>query len=155
MAILRVLTDEDPVLRKKALPLAKVTKNTHKLIKDMFDTMYDADGVGLAAPQVGVSQRVIVVDMEDNPMSLINPKIVSEEGSSVDKEGCLSVPQVVGYVDRCHKICVEYLDKKGKPKRLTAEDMLARILQHEIDHLDGILFTDKATSIAKVEDEVK
>lgn len=152
MAILPIRKEGDPVLRKRARPVPKVTKRIVKLLQDMEETMYAADGVGLAAPQVGISERLIVVDVGDGPIHLVNPVLVSAEGSVIDAEGCLSIPGVVGYVERAQKVVVDGLDMKGRPRRIEAEDWLARALQHEIDHLDGILFTDKATSISRDED---
>ncbi|NLN29526.1 MAG: peptide deformylase [Firmicutes bacterium] len=152
MAILPIRKEGDPVLRQKAQPVPKVTKRIVKLLQDMEETMYAADGVGLAAPQVGVSERLIVVDVGDGPIHLVNPVLVAAEGSVVDVEGCLSIPGVVGYVERAQKVVVDGLDMKGRPRRVEAEDWLARALQHEIDHLDGILFIDKATGITKQED---
>lgn len=152
MAILPIRKEGDPVLRQKAQPVPKVTKRIVKLLQDMEETMYAADGVGLAAPQVGVSERLIVVDVGDGPIHLVNPVLVAAEGSVVDVEGCLSIPGVVGYVERAQKVVVDCLDMKGRPRRVEAEDWLARALQHEIDHLDGILFIDKATGITKQED---
>ena len=152
MAILPIRKEGDPVLRQKAQPVPKVTKRIVKLLQDMEETMYAADGVGLAAPQVGVSERLIVVDVGDGPIHLVTPVLVAAEGSVVDVEGCLSIPGVVGYVERAQKVVVDGLDMKGRPRRVEAEDWLARALQHEIDHLDGILFIDKATGITKQED---
>lgn len=152
MAILPIRKEGDPVLRQKAQLVPKVTKRIVKLLQDMEETMYAADGVGLAAPQVGVSERLIVVDVGDGPIHLVNPVLVAAEGSVVDVEGCLSIPGVVGYVERAQKVVVDGLDMKGRPRRVEAEDWLARALQHEIDHLDGILFIDKATGITKQED---
>lgn len=152
MAILPIRKEGDPVLRQKAQPVPKVTKRIVKLLQDMEETMYAADGVGLAAPQVGVSERLIVVDVGDGPIHLVNPVLIAAEGSVVDVEGCLSIPGVVGYVERAQKVVVDGLDMKGRPRRVEAEDWLARALQHEIDHLDGILFIDKATGITKQED---
>ena len=152
LAILPIRKEGDPVLRQKAQPVPKVTKRIVKLLQDMEETMYAADGVGLAAPQVGVSERLIVVDVGDGPIHLVNPVLVAAEGSVVDVEGCLSIPGVVGYVERAQKVVVDGLDMKGRPRRVEAEDWLARALQHEIDHLDGILFIDKATGITKQED---
>ena len=152
MAILPIRKEGDPVLRQKAQPVPKVTKRIVKLLQDMEETMYAADGVGLAAPQVGVSERLIVVDVGDGPIHLVNPVLIAAEGSGVDVEGCLSIPGVVGYVERAQKVVVDGLDMKGRPRRVEAEDWLARALQHEIDHLDGILFIDKATGITKQED---
>jgi len=152
LAILPIRKEGDPVLRQKAQPVPKVTKRIVKLLQDMEETMYAADGVGLAAPQVGVSKRLIVVDVGDGPIHLVNPVLIAAEGSVVDVEGCLSIPGVVGYVERAQKVVVDGLDMKGRPRRVEAEDWLARALQHEIDHLDGILFIDKATGITKQED---
>lgn len=152
MAILPIRKEGDPVLRQKAQPVTKVTKRVVKLLQDMEETMYAADGVGLAAPQVGVSERLIVVDVGDGPIHLVNPVLVSSEGTVVDVEGCLSIPGVVGYVDRAQKVTVEGLDLRGRRRRIEADEWLARALQHEIDHLDGVLFTDKATGITKEED---
>src|SRR5690606_34112190 len=122
MAVLKLRYLGDPVLRAKAKPVARVTKRIAKLLKDMEETMYAADGVGLAAPQVGVSERLIVVDVGDGPIHLVNPVLVAAEGSVVDVEGCLSIPGVVGYVERAQKVVVDGLDMKGRPRRVEAED---------------------------------
>lgn len=148
MAVLEIRLKGDPVLRKKAKPVPKVTKRVAKLLQDMVETMYAADGVGLAAPQIGLSERLIVVDVGDGPIHLVNPELVTGEGSVIDREGCLSIPGVYGYVERFERVVVTGLDAKGKPRRIDAEGWLARALQHEIDHLDGILFIDKATGIS-------
>lgn len=153
MAILPIRKEGDPVLRQKAAPVPKVTKRIAKLLQDMEETMYAAEGVGLAAPQVGVSERIIVVDVGEGPIHLVNPILISAEGSVIDVEGCLSIPGVSGYVDRAEKVVVEGLDMKGRKRRIEAEGYLARAFQHEIDHLDGILFTDKATGITRAEPE--
>jgi len=113
----------------------------------MEETMYAADGAGIAAPQVGISERIIVVDVGEGPLHLINPQVIQASGSVVEREGCLSVPGVSGYVDRAEQVVVTGLDEKGKQKRIQADGWLARALQHEIDHLDGILFIDKATGV--------
>ena len=149
MAVLKLCYLGDPVLRMKAKPVAKVTKRIAKLLKDMEETMYAADGVGLAAPQVGVSERLIVVDVGDGPIHLVNPVLESGEGVDVDQEGCLSIPGVYGYVERYARVVVSGLDAKGRPIRVEGTGLMARALQHEIDHLDGILFTDKATSLVR------
>lgn len=148
MAILAIRKEGDPVLRLKAAQVSKVTRRVVKLLQDMEETMYAANGVGLAAPQIGVSERLIVVDVGEGPIHLVNPVILATEGAVVDAEGCLSIPGVYGYVERYQKVTVEGLDTKGRTRRIEAQDWLARALQHEIDHLDGILFTDKATGIA-------
>lgn len=153
MALLPIRIAPDPVLRKTAQPVKRVTKRVQKLIKDMADTMYDAKGVGLAAPQVGVSERVIVVDVGDGLVALVNPEIVNKDGEEVDVEGCLSLPGLSGYVERAASVEVTGLDEKGRPTRLQAEGLFARALQHEVDHLDGILITDIATSIHEVSED--
>lgn len=151
MAVLPIRKEGDRVLRQKAAPVPKVTRRIVRLLKDMEETMYAAEGVGLAAPQVGVSERLIVVDVGDGPVHLVNPVILEAEGSVVDVEGCLSFPGLYGYVERAQRVVVEGLDMKGRPRRIEAEDWFARALQHEIDHLDGILFIDKATSLGELE----
>lgn len=143
----------DPVLRQKAEPLAQVDADTRRLIQDMFDTMYEADGVGLAAPQVGVSQRVIVVDPHEQdvkPFGLVNPIIV-ESTSDVERgeEGCLSIPGLKDIVERPAAVVVEGLDADGQPLRIEAEGLLARVLQHELDHLDGVLFLDRLSPLKR------
>ena len=149
MAVLQIRLEGDPVLRQKAKPVPKVTKRVTKLLQDMLDTMYAADGVGLAAPQIGISERLIVVDVGEGPICLVNPELVHGEGSVIDREGCLSIPGLYGYVERYERVVVTGLGAKGKPKKVDAQGWLARALQHEIDHLDGILFIDKATGIAR------
>lgn len=152
MAVVPIRLEGDPVLRQKAKPVPKVTKRIAKLLKDMEETMYAADGVGLAAPQIGVSERLIVVDAGEGPIHLVNPVLEKGEGSDIDREGCLSIPGVHGYVERYARVVVTGLDAKGRPTRIDATGLLARALQHEIDHLDGILFIDKATGITRVEE---
>lgn len=109
--------------------------------------MYAAEGVGIAAPQVGISQRMFIVDVGDGPLHFINPVLVHGEGVHVDREGCLSIPGIYGYVERFARVRLEALDGKGKAVRIDAEGLMARAIQHELDHLDGILFTDKATGV--------
>ncbi len=143
----------DPVLRKKAEPVASIDDDVRRLIKDMFDTMYEADGVGLAAPQVGVSHRVIVIDPREQdikPLGLVNP-IILESGDESDRgeEGCLSIPGLKDIVERPASIVLEALDVEGKPVRIEAEGLLARVLQHEVDHLDGILFIDRVSPLKR------
>lgn len=149
MAILPIRKLPDPVLRQKARPVQRVTRRHRRLIEDMKETMYAAPGVGLAANQVGVLERIIVVDPGDQFMALINPEIVAAEGVDVDVEGCLSIPRVTGYVERAASIRVRALDERGRPVELEAEGYLARIIQHEVDHLDGVLFIDKAARLVE------
>ena len=154
MAIRKILTSEEPVLRQKAKRVRKIDASTQRLIDDMVETMRDAPGVGLAAPQVGVSLRVIVVETpedEEDPqggtqLQLINPEILKSDGEQVGEEGCLSIPGYVGVVKRNEKITVKGLNRKGKEVKIKASGYLARVLQHEIDHIDGILFTDRLES---------
>ena len=144
MAILEIKEYGDPVLREKALPVEEVTPEILNLIKDMAETMYTASGVGLAALQVGVPKRIILVDgEEDGLIVLINPMIVKSEGEIVAEEGCLSVPDIYSQVKRSVKVTVKALNQNGDPIEITKEDLTARALQHEIDHLDGILFIDR------------
>jgi peptide deformylase len=153
MAVRDIRIMGDPVLREKAKPLAGIDDETRRLIKDMFDTMYQADGVGLAAPQVGVSQRVIVVDPRETnvkPLGIVNPVIVAK-AEDVDRgeEGCLSIPGLKDIVERSAGVVVEGLDADGNPLHLEAEGLLARVLQHEVDHLDGVLFVDRVSPLKR------
>jgi peptide deformylase len=143
----------DAVLRTEAVPVAAVTEEVRRLIEDMFDTMYAEDGVGLAAPQVGVSQRVIVVDPRDPeiaPFALVNPEIVEfSDDLERAEEGCLSIPGLKELVDRSYAVRVNGLNRDGERVALEAEGFLARILQHEVDHLDGILFVDRVSPLKR------
>jgi peptide deformylase len=144
MAILEIKEYGEPILREKALPVEEVTPEILNLIKDMAETMYTASGVGLAASQVGVPKRIILVDgEEDGLIVLINPMIIKSEGEVVAEEGCLSVPDIYSQVKRSSKVTVKALNQNGDPIEITKEDLIARALQHEIDHLDGILFIDR------------
>lgn len=134
----------DPILRKKARPVPSVTDEVRQLIDEMIEAMRAASGVGLAAPQVGVSQRVIVWDVGDGAGALVNPKIIRTAGSQVGPEGCLSLPGLQGTVQRPERVVVRGLDRDGNEVRISGEGLLARCLCHEIDHLDGRLFIDVA-----------
>jgi peptide deformylase len=133
----------DEILRKKSRKVEVINDRILTLIKDMEETMYEAQGVGLAAPQVGILKRVIVVDVGEGIIKLINPEIISREGSQLDVEGCLSVPGEQGEVERPNRVTVKALNEKGQEITVEGEGLLARALCHEIDHLDGILFVDK------------
>lgn len=153
MAIRQVRLLGDPILRSRAAPVEEVTDDVRALIADLFDTMYAEDGVGLAAPQVGLGQRVIVVDpREENvtPFALVNPRIL-ELGAELDRaeEGCLSLPGLKEIVERPGTVVVEGLDRSGGSVRIAAAGLLARILQHEVDHLDGILFIDRVSPLKR------
>ncbi|MCE3236576.1 MAG: peptide deformylase [Vampirovibrio sp.] len=149
MAILKVLNYGDPVLRKEAEKVLKVSAKIQKLVADMFDTMYAYNGVGLAAPQVGELKRIFVLDCstDENPMPqmvFINPVIVKKESAIISREGCLSFPGVYTDVKRYESITVRYMDMKGKTQTMTVQDgtLLCRAIQHELDHLNGVLFVD-------------
>jgi peptide deformylase len=148
-----ILVYPDPFLSRKAVSVAAVNDRIRDLVRDMFETMYAAEGVGLAATQVGVGKRVIVLDVSPvdetlAPMAVVNPEIVSRKGSVTGVEGCLSVPGVQGEVCRAETVEVRGLDEQGNPLRIHAAGILSRALQHEIDHLDGILFIERASSSA-------
>ena len=148
-----ILVFPHPFLARKAVPVAAVDDRIRALVRDMFETMYAAEGVGLAATQVGVGKRVIVLDVSPvdesiAPLSVINPEIVSRSGSVTGVEGCLSVPGVQGEVCRAETVEVRGMDAQGNPLRIQAAGILSRALQHEIDHLDGILFIERASSSA-------
>ncbi len=145
MALREIRLDSDPVLRKISKPVKNITDRTKILVEDMIETMYHANGVGLAAPQVGILRRIAVVDIYDDTgvKVLINPVITEKDGKSIDQEGCLSVPGYVGEVERPAHIKVEYTTIDGIETSMDAEGLLARAICHEIDHLDGILFVDK------------
>lgn len=132
----------DPILRQDTKPVAEVTDDLRQLIEDMYTTMYAAEGIGLAAPQVGRTERLAVVDVEGAKYALINPEILTREGSARAEEGCLSIPDVFGEVDRAQRITVRALDADGRQFELSADELLARAIQHEVDHLHGKLFLD-------------
>ncbi|HUP90053.1 MAG TPA: peptide deformylase [Longimicrobiales bacterium] len=153
MARLEVRILGDPVLRAKAQPVKTVSEETHRLIRDMFDTMYNEEGVGLAAPQVGVSERIIVVDphMDDHEaFALINPEIIeASKESEKGEEGCLSIPGLRDLVERSIHVKVRGMSPEGEVREFEADDLVARILQHEIDHLDGVLFIDRMGALKR------
>ena len=144
MSILPIYLFGTEVLKKTAKPVASLDDSTVKLIYDMFETMHTAGGVGLAGPQIAQSLRVFVAEYEDHKIAVFNPEIVKAEGEEIGPEGCLSIPGYVGEnIRRAAKVLVKGQDVRGRPIRVPAEGWFARILQHEIDHLDGILFLDR------------
>lgn len=155
MSIRFIVKHPDEVLREPAKEVTKFNANLHKLLDDMADTMYDADGVGLAAPQVGISKRVIVVDVGDDNglIELVNPEIVSKEGEQLGPEGCLSIPGLQGDVKRANHIVIRGFDRDGKPVQYEATEFLSRAFQHEVDHLNGVLYIDLAESVYEARKE--
>ena len=154
MAVLRIRYLGDPVLRKKAEPVSDVDEELDGLIEDMIQTMYANQGVGLAAPQVGVSKRVFIYDNLEagygmDPQVVINPEITCSEGSLKEEEGCLSIPEVKDIVERSRKVILGGFDRRGQELKIEAEGLRARVFQHEIDHLNGILFIDRLGAVKK------
>lgn len=144
MATRNIRVDGDDILRKVCKPIVEMNYRTSVLIDDMFDTMHDANGVGLAAPQVGILKRIVVIDIGDGkPLTLINPEIIEEDGEQVGNEGCLSLPGLVGNVKRPMHVVCKALDREMNEITVEGEGLLARAICHEIDHLDGILYKDK------------
>ncbi len=146
MAIRNIRKDDDDILRKKSKKVETIDDRIITLLDDMADTMYDADGVGLAAVQIGVLRRVVVVDDGEGLIELINPVIVYESGEQLEEEGCLSLPGKGGMVKRPSKVIVRAMDRYGNTFEVEGTDLLARAFCHEVDHLNGILFTDKVIS---------
>ena len=142
MAVLKVKLYGDPVLKKKCPEVEEVDKEIKKLLDDMADTMYHDEGIGLAAPQVGVLKRAIVVDVGEGLTALVNPKILWRQGKVTAPEGCLSLPGIFLDIKRFQEVIVEGIDKSGETKQIGAQGLFAHALQHEIDHLNGILITD-------------
>ena len=155
MAIRNIRKMGDEVLRKPSKEIKEMTSRTMLLIEDMFDTMYEAYGVGLAAPQVGILKRLVVIDTyEGQPLVLINPKIVEKDGKQIGDEGCLSLPGKVAVVKRPNHVVCEALDQDMNPIRVEGEGLLARAICHELDHLDGVLYPDVAEEpVRDVEEE--
>ena len=151
----KILTEPDPILRKKCEPLEKVDSETKKLMDDMLETMYAAPGIGLAAVQVGILKRLVVIDIskeeeKKKPIFLINPQIIHQsEKTSVYEEGCLSLPGQFAEIERPAECSIKYIDYDGKEKELKSDGLLATCIQHEIDHLNGILFVDYLSKLKK------
>ncbi len=155
MAVLKVRRYGDPVLRRRAVPVEAVTAEVRRLVSDMIETMYDEVGIGLAAPQVGVSTRLMVVGDEEGRgvQVLVNPVISAQGGKVTAEEGCLSLPGVFAQVTRSEWVTLEAQDLEGRPIAVTARGLRARVFQHEIDHLDGVLFIDRLEPV--VRDRIK
>ena len=148
MALRQIRVYGDDILTKKCREVKEMTPRLKELIDDMLETMYDAEGVGLAAPQVGVLRRIVVIDVGEGPIVLVNPRIIEQDGEQEGMEGCLSVPGKIGQVTRPNHVIVEGLDADMNPVRVEGEELLARALCHELDHLEGVVYT------AKVEGEL-
>jgi peptide deformylase len=154
MSLRTILTYPDPLLRQKAQPITTFDNQLQQLAQDMAETMYDAPGIGLAATQIGELKQLVVVDVSQEKgqqdfMALINPRIIDAEGKQIDEEGCLSVPELTSKVKRFKKITVSYQNIIGEQKDINAEDRFAVVLQHELDHLDGILFIDHLSPLKR------
>ena len=153
MAIRNILKEGDELLSKKCRAVDKIDSRITTLLDDMAETMYESDGVGLAAPQVGILKRIVVIDIGEGLIELINPEIIKTEGEQRDVEGCLSIPGVSGYTIRPEKVTVKALDRNGEEKTYEGEGLLARAFCHETDHLDGILFRDRVVEYCEAEQE--
>jgi len=142
MAVRQLRIDDDPILRKKSRVIEEIDDKIQTLIADMIETMNEADGVGLAAPQIGILKRMVIIDIGKGPVTFINPTILTSEGEVSDEEACLSLPERSGFVTRPQSLVVEAMDSEGNIFQLECSDLLARAVCHELDHLDGILFID-------------
>jgi peptide deformylase len=153
--ILPIVQEGDPILRQVAKPVRKFNRALRKLMDDMLETMYDAPGVGLAAPQIGISRRIVVADVGEGagPYFLVNPEITERSGTQEGYEGCLSIPGWVGDVDRYQRVVVHAWDPNGREQWIRAEDFFARCMQHEVDHLNGILYKDRALRMVRQRSE--
>ena len=152
MALRNIRKLGDDILRKKCRPVETIDERILTLLDDMAETMYNANGVGLAAPQIGILKRIVVIDIGEGLIELINPEIVSVEGNVKDIEGCLSVPGKCGYVVRPETVTVSALNRNGEKIIITGSGLLAKAFCHELDHLDGIVFVDKVTEYVELED---
>ncbi len=153
MALREIRLLDDPILRKKSREITEINDRIRILLDDMVETMKEAEGVGLAAPQVGVLRRAVVIDVGDGPIKLINPEILETKGEIIDVEGCLSIPGRSGKVPRPEWVKIKYLDIEGNEKFLEGTGLLARAICHEIDHLDGILYIDKMIEEVTLEED--
>ena len=150
MAVYQIVKEGDPVLREKAKPINKVNDAAKRLLDNLRDTLFETDtGVGIAAPQIGVSKQAVVIATEEDYLEMINPQIIDQEGSEEGWEGCLSVPGVEGLVPRATRVTARYYDREGRLCEVKAQDFLARVIQHEVDHLSGVLFINRAEQINK------
>ena len=152
MAILNIIKEGDPVLRKKCRPVEEITPRILQLLDDMHDTLEKAQGVGLAAPQVGVMRRIVIVEIEDMKYEMVNPEIIETKGKQEEIEACLSVPEKFGLVKRPQWVKVRATDRNGKVYEVSGNGLMARCFCHELDHLDGTLYIDKAIEMYDADD---
>ncbi len=152
MAILNIVKEGDPILRKKCRPVTEITPRIRQLAEDMAETLIDANGAGLAAPQVGILRRMVLVDNGEEILTLINPEIIAAEGEQEEMEGCLSVPDVWGITHRPARVTVRAMNLAGETIEVSGEGLVARCFCHELDHLDGILYIDNAVHILTPEE---
>lgn len=153
MALREIRFSEDPILRKKSKKITEVTERIKILLEDMVDTMNNAEGVGLAAPQIGILRRAVVIDIGEGPIKLINPEILEMDGEVIDVEGCLSVPGRSGTVNRPEWVKIKYMNIEGEEKTLEGTGLMAKAICHEIDHLEGILYIDKMIEEIDLEED--
>lgn len=154
MALRNIVTEDDPILRKKCRPVDKVDDRIRGILEDMLETLHEAGGVGIAAPQVGILRRMFIAEPEPGEVYyMINPEILEKNGSDTAEEGCLSVPGFAGAVERATYVKIKALDIDGSERTIEAEEWAARVMQHEYDHLDGILYTDKAIEMRALDDD--
>jgi len=155
--LLKIRIYGDPCLRKKSSPVKEVGPSERILIKSMIATMHQSKGIGLAAPQVGINRRFFVLDVGNGPMALINPRILKSSGTSVLEEGCLSIPEITVSIKRPEEITIQYMDENNQVMELACDDLLARVIQHEMDHLDGKLIVDYVSSSekARIKEQLK
>ena len=154
MALREIRIDDDPILRKKSRVVSEINDRILTLLEDMEETMIHANGIGLAAPQVGVLRRVVTIDVGEGIMKIINPEILEVRGEVIEIEGCLSLPGISGTVERPEWVKLKYLNENGEEVIIEGTDLLARAICHEVDHLDGILYTDKVIEISKYNENV-
>lgn len=150
MVVRRILTADEPILREKTKKVTDFDASLHRLLDDLLETMRDAPGIGLAANQVGVPLQVAVIEIEGKITELVNPKVVRRSGITVDWEGCLSIPGFVAEVERSEKVTVQARDRNGREFRVKGDELFARALQHEIDHLNGVLYIDYLESLEEL-----
>lgn len=154
MALRNIVTEDDPILRKKCRPVDKVDDRIRGILEDMLETLHEAGGVGIAAPQVGILRRMFIAEPEPGEVYyMINPEILEKNGSDTAEEGCLSVPGFAGAVERATYVKIKALDIDGSERTIEAEEWAARVMQHEYDHLEGILYTDKAIEMRALDDD--